>query len=147
MEFKEKIIEAFRRNGFRATTQRVVIAQVVLSSKNHPTAEQVFEIIQRSNPSISLSTVYNTIHTMKEMNMLQELALGNNHRYDPNTTIHVNLFCQNCGDIIDVESQTIEREIDLISKRRRFSITGHRFDIHGICRKCQISDQSQVSSK
>lgn len=141
MESKEKIIEVFRKNGFRATPQRIAIAQVVLNSRNHPSAEQVFEIVTRNNPSISLSTVYNTLNTMKNVNMVQELAFANNHRYDSNTSIHVNLVCQNCGDIIDIENETLENEMDNISKRRGFSITGHRFDIYGTCRKCAINSQ------
>ena len=137
---KEEIIEAFRKNGLRATPQRIAIAQVVLNSKDHPTAEQVFDFVKMAYPSISLSTVYNTLNTMRDVNMLQELAFGNNHRYDPNLSIHVNLVCQKCGDIIDIESKTIEKEVERISKRRRVSITGHRFDLYGICRRCEEED-------
>lgn len=134
-------MEAFRRNGFRATPQRIAIAQFVLNSKDHPTAEQVFDFVKRTYPSISISTVYNTLNSMRDVNMVQELAFGNIHRYDPNTSIHVNLVCQNCGDIIDIENKTIEKEVEKISKRRRVSITGHRFDIYGICQKCEIVNQ------
>ena len=119
-------MEAFRRNGFRATPQRIAIAQAALSSKEHPTAEQIYEIVNKTNPTISLSTVYNTLNAMRDTNMLQELAFGNNHRYDPNTRIHVNLVCQKCGDIIDVEDKTIEDEVTNISSRRRFSIINQR---------------------
>jgi Fur family transcriptional regulator, peroxide stress response regulator len=141
MESKEKIIEAFRRNGFRATPQRIAIAQIVLGSKDHPTAEQVYELVNRSNPSISLSTVYNTLHVMRDVNMLQELAFDNIHRYDPNTSMHINLVCEKCGEIVDIEDETIEKKVDRISKRRGFSITGHRFDIYGICRRCEIDNK------
>ncbi len=141
MGSREKIIEAFRRNGFRATTQRIAIAQVVLGSKDHPTAEQVYELVRRSHPSISLSTVYNTLHAMRDVNMLQELAFDNVHRYDPNASVHVNLVCQKCGEIVDIEDETIEKEVDRISKRRGFSITGHRFDVYGVCRRCGMDDE------
>jgi len=134
-------MEAFRRNGFRATPQRIAIAQFVLNSKDHPTAEQVFDFVKMAYPSISLSTVYNTLNSMRDVNMVKELAFGNIHRYDPNISIHVNLVCLNCGDIIDIENKTIEKEVEKISKRRRVSITGHRFDIFGICRKCEIVNQ------
>ncbi len=136
MDPREKIMEAFRRSGFRATAQRIAIAQVVLSSKDHPTAEQVFEVVRITNPTISLSTVYNTLNTMKEMNMIHELAFNNNHRFDPNIKIHINLVCQNCGEIIDVDNEIIEKEIKTVSKKRGFKITGHRIDIYGTCRKC-----------
>jgi Fur family peroxide stress response transcriptional regulator len=137
MESKEKIIKTFRRNGLRATPQRIAIAQFLLNSKDHPTAEQVFDIVKMTHPSISLSTVYNTLNSMRDVNMVQELAFGNNHRYDPNTSIHVNLVCQNCGNIIDIESETIKKEVDKISTRNKVSILSHRFDIYGICRKCE----------
>jgi Fe2+ or Zn2+ uptake regulation protein len=75
---------------------------------------------------------------MRDVNMVQELAFSNIHRYDPDTRIHVNLVCQKCGEIIDIENKTIEKEVDKISKRRRVSIKGHRFDLYGTCRKCDI---------
>ena len=141
MDFREKIIEAFRRNGFRATPQRIVIAQAVLSSKDHPTAEQVFDLVTKTNPSISRSTVYNTLHTMRDINMLHELAFGDNHRFDPNIRIHVNLVCRNCGAIIDIENDVIEKEVEEISKKRRFTVTSQRFDIYGICRNCRKNNK------
>lgn len=141
MDFGDKIIETFRRNGFRATPQRVAIAKAVLGNKNHPTAEEIYEIVTRVNPSISLSTVYNTLNTMRDSNMIIELAFGDTNRYDPNTNIHVNMVCQNCGQIIDIENKTLEEEVNRISKKRKFSITGHRFDLYGVCRSCEIKNK------
>ena len=141
MESKEKIIESLRKNGFRVTPQRIAIAQVISSSKDHPTAEQVFNIVKRTHPSISISTVYNTLNAMRDAKMIQELAFNNTHRYDPNTSVHINLVCLNCGDIIDIENKTLEVEVNKISKSKMFSITGHRFDIYGICRKCEKVNQ------
>ena len=141
MESKEKIIDSLRRNGFRATPQRIAIAQFVSSSKDHPTAEQVFETVKRTFPSISLSTVYNTLNSMRDAKMIQELAFNNTNRYEPNTRVHINLVCLNCGAIIDIENKTLEAEVNKISKNRMFSITSHRFDVYGICRKCEKADQ------
>lgn len=138
MESRKKIINTFREKGFRATPQRIAIAQAVLSSKKHPTVEQVHEMVRRNHPSISLSTVYNTLHTMKYVNMVQELAFSDNSRFDANTNIHVNLMCEKCREVIDIESDAMEIEVVTISKRRGFTITGHRFDIYGVCRKCSL---------
>ena len=66
MESIEKIIESFRRNGFRATPQRIAIAKIVSRSKDHPTAEQVFEIVKRIYPSISLSR-FDTVGLIKDL--------------------------------------------------------------------------------
>ena len=55
--------------------------------------------------------------------------------------MHVNLVCLNCGEIVDVESEAIEAEVNRIAKSRGITVTGHRFDLYGICRKCEINSQ------
>ena len=78
---------------------------------------------------------------MRDAKMIQELAFNNTNRYEPNTRVHINLVCLNCGAIIDIENKTLEAEVNKISKNRMFSITSHRFDVYGICRKCEKADQ------
>ena len=137
MVSKEKIIEAFRRNGFRATLQRTAIAQIVLNRKDHPTAEQVFNIVRRGYPLISLSTVYNTLNTLRNVNMVRELAFNDDAtRFDPNMQVHFNLVCDRCGSISDFEDRNIKEFIDKAGQKARFHVTGMRFDLYGICDKC-----------
>ena len=74
MESKERIMEEFRRKGFRATPQRIAIAQIVLSSKDHPTAEQIYQAVKKKYPTLSPATVYQTLHLLTEIGLLQELG-------------------------------------------------------------------------
>ena len=136
MASKNDVASSFRKKGYRATPQRIVIAQTVLKSKEHPTAEQVYDEVKREYPTISLSTVYNTLHILRDMNMVNELAFNDSIRFDPNTRIHINMVCENCGRIIDLLDNELLDIVVRISDKEGFSISGHRLDVYGKCRQC-----------
>jgi Fur family peroxide stress response transcriptional regulator len=136
MSSNKKIVEAFRKQGYRATPQRIAIARSVLRNKEHPSAEDVYEEVKRHFHTISLSTVYNTLHILRDMNMVNELAFNDSTRFDPNTSLHINLVCEACGNIIDLEDPGLEGLLGRISENMGFAVKGHRLDVYGICNKC-----------
>jgi Fur family transcriptional regulator, peroxide stress response regulator len=140
MDANRKIVDALRSRGYKATPQRIAIAQTVLRSKEHPSAETIHEEVLRIHPTVSLSTVYNTLHILRDMNFLNELNFNGTTRYDPNVDLHINMICLHCGKIIDVEEPTLKETIDKIAKRKGFKITGQRIDIYGVCKPCQRQD-------
>ena len=89
MNLGNKIIEVFRSKGYKATPQRIAIANTVLNSKKHPSAETIYEEVNQVYPTISLSTVYNTLHVLRDLDLVNELTFHDNTRYDPNIEIHV----------------------------------------------------------
>jgi len=134
---ESQIANIFRKKGFKATPQRIAIARTVLASKEHPTAERVYKEVSRFYPTVSLSTVYKTLHILKELDMLQELAFDDyGVRFDPNIKPHVNLICINCGEIEDAEDYSLREIINKVSERTGFKMVRQRFDAYGYCRKC-----------
>lgn len=131
------IIEALRRNGYRATPQRIAISRLTLQHRSHPTAETIYNEVKEFHPTVSLSTVYNTLHIIKDLNMVQELAFNDDViRFDPNIRPHLNIVCKRCGRIIDVEDKGLKEVIERAVKKVGFHPTGQRFDLYGICKKC-----------
>ena len=137
LDTNQRIVDALRKQGYKATPQRIAIAQTVLRSQNHPSAETIHAEVLRLHPTVSLSTVYNTLHILRDMNFLNELTLNGTTRYDPNVSLHINMICQHCGKVIDVEDPSLEESITNIAKKRGFKITGQRVDVYGICKPCQ----------
>jgi len=137
MSARDKIIEAFRTKGYRATSQRIAIADSVLNSKKHPSAEAIYEEVKQVFPTLSISTVYNTLHLLKDLNLVKELAFHDNTRYDPNTEIHVNLVCERCQEITDLEDPELEEYIKYATEKEGFTVTGYRLDVYGLCRDCK----------
>ena len=79
-----------------------MIADVVISSHDHPTAEQIYIRIKESGASISLATVYNNLKTLVEDGVLRKITLeGSPDRFDC-ADGHQHLICARCGKLSDI---------------------------------------------
>jgi Fur family peroxide stress response transcriptional regulator len=79
---------------------------MALNSKDHLTAEQVYQAVKKKYPTLSPATVYQTLRLLTEIGLLQELGFGDRvSRYDPDTSPHNNIVCKNCGKIQDYEAE------------------------------------------
>ncbi len=133
----EQLIAKLRKSGFKVTPQRLVICEVILSSKEHPTADQVYEKVKKPYPAISLATVYQTLHLLSQIGLVQEMGFSNCvSRFDPDTSPHINIICQKCGKVEDYKAESIDKLWAQIIKELRFKPIGQRIDIYTYCNKC-----------
>jgi Fur family peroxide stress response transcriptional regulator len=134
----QQLIIQLRERGFRATPQRLAICEFVLSSKEHPTVDQVYQVVQKKHPTLSLATVYQTLHLFTEIGMLQELGFSDGiSRYDPNNSPHINIVCKNCGKIQDYESESVRRFLSQISVELDRTLVGQHLEIYTYCDHCK----------
>jgi Fur family peroxide stress response transcriptional regulator len=101
----DKVCANLRNEGRRVTPQRRVIVEVLMDNGAHLTAEEVLRRARRELPDLSPATVYNTLHELAALGMLQELDLGlglEQRRYDVATEEHDHLVCLGCGRVEDV---------------------------------------------
>jgi Fe2+ or Zn2+ uptake regulation protein len=114
-----------------------VIVQVLLEDDSHLTADQVLRRARRELPDISPATVYNTLHELTELGLVQELDLGlglGERRYDLDTAEHDHLVCLRCGRVEDVP-----RRDGLESSLRQdhdFDVVDRRVIYLGYCPDC-----------
>jgi Fur family peroxide stress response transcriptional regulator len=131
------IINALRKRGYKATSQRIAICRLVLSSREHPTAQRIYREMRRLHPTVSVATVYKTLRVLRELRLVQELPLPRGEtRFDSNLSPHVNVVCLQCGSVSDVNDQTIRGVVGRAASRIKFTVTAQRFDVYGICQKC-----------
>ncbi len=135
----ETILQALRQRGCRLTPQRSAILRAVLSSDEHPTAEQVFSQVRAEFPMTSLATVYNTLGLLREMGAVLEIGLGHGGmRYDGlRPEPHPHLICTQCQAILDADLPELKALGEAVSQATGFRINSHRFDFFGICPRCQ----------
>lgn len=140
METKQ-LIAKLRESGAKVTPQRLAICEIILSSKEHPTADQIFEKVKKTHPTISLATVYQTLHLLSQFGMLQELGFSNFvSRYDPDTSFHINVVCPKCGKIQDYKTEGIERIWTQIIEELKFRPIGQRVEVYAYCDRCLKSE-------
>jgi Fur family peroxide stress response transcriptional regulator len=135
---KEELFTMLRKNGHKVTPQRIAICEEVLSSKEHPTAETIFERVSMRHPAISMTTVYHTLDLLRKLELIQEIRFDDRvTRYDPNTSVHVNIICQECGKISDYESDVIQKQWNRIISEMKIEPVGQRLDAYVICENCK----------
>ncbi len=133
----QQLIAKLREKGFRVTPQRIAICEFILSSKDHPTADQVYQVVKKKYPTLSLATVYQTLGLLTEIGMLQELGFTDGiSRYDPDTSPHINIICRNCGKIQDYQAESIKKLWSQIIGDLGFKPIGQRLDIYRYCDQC-----------
>jgi Fur family peroxide stress response transcriptional regulator len=126
------------RKGFRATSQRMAIFRYTLGSRDHPTAQIIFKEVKRTQPGVSLATVYNTLKVLRELNLIHELASATGKkRYDSYLRPHLNFVCLQCCEISDVKARSACKMLLKTAAKVKFSVTTQCFDIYGICDKCK----------
>jgi Fur family ferric uptake transcriptional regulator/Fur family peroxide stress response transcriptional regulator len=119
------------------TKQRQAVLQVIRESELHLTANEVFEDARRILPSISFATVYNSLHYLKNANLIGEVTFGNDaSRYDRNLMRHDHAMCNKCGKLVDLELQIPDGMLKEAAKRSRFKPESIEFTLRGLCPAC-----------
>lgn len=133
------IIETLRKNGYKATTQRIAICRFALHSRDHPTAQRIYNEVRKMHPTVSLATVYKTLQILTEHGLIQELDLPQSQaRFDSCVEPHINLVCLQCGNIQDFNDKTAQEMVERVTTKAQFARTGQRLDIYGVCKTCRI---------
>jgi Fur family peroxide stress response transcriptional regulator len=105
-DIRTKIVTA----GLKATQQRIIILEMLLMHHHtHPTAEEVFQQITGTNPGISLGTVYKTLDSFVEVNLIKRVLSDNNRRFDVNEQPHGHIYCTNTKEIIDYADPELDK--------------------------------------
>ena len=98
-----EIIATLRENGIPATPQRIAVARFVLRTDAHPSADQVWEEVKKSCPTISRGTVYNTLNLLAEKGLLKTKVLKpGTTTFDPNVAEHHHFIDEETGEIYDI---------------------------------------------
>ena len=97
--------------GLRQTKQRLAICKVLFDGKEtfHFTIEKLKKIIEKGNKKkISLATLYNTVHALKEKGYLKEISLKRNKTFfDTNTKHHHHFYDEDMSQLVDIEDKNI----------------------------------------
>ena len=114
MNAHQDISALLQQRGIQPSAQRVAIAQHVLRTERHPTADEILAEVRRSFPMVSRATVYNTLRLFVERGLLQTFQFeGGVTVYDPNVDRHHHFIDEDSGEIADVPWDALEvRRID-----------------------------------
>ena len=134
----QELIKTLRKNEYKVTTQRLAICEFILSRKDHPTADQIYQGLRNEYPTISLGTVYKTLHLLKKLGLVQQLGFSEGSiRYDPDMELHINMVCSKCGKVYDYKAEKVKEIWDIIISDLKVIPKGQRIDIYYVCEDCK----------
>jgi Fur family ferric uptake transcriptional regulator len=135
--------------GLKSTRQRQVILDAFLAADGHITVDQLLARSRTADPKVSPATVYRTLRLLAECGLarLQQFD-GAPTMYEPLTgrEHHDHLVCTQCSQIVEFEDQRIEALQVLAAREHGFTVTSHRMELYGLCRRCQQDEKLRRSA-
>ena len=105
----EQTIQKLRSRGFKLTPQRLAVIKYLLGNTSHPSALTIHGDLKKKYPSLSFSTVYNTLNVLEEIGEVQSVYVFSDHlNYDPDVAPHMHFFCHDCKKIHDILLDDVE---------------------------------------
>ncbi|MCM1021272.1 MAG: transcriptional repressor [Muribaculum sp.] len=95
-------------HGIRPSAQRIAVLGVLMQHRVHPNAEQILEMLLPQMPTLSLTTVYNTLRLLVQQDVVRMLGVDRRSaRYDYSEMPHAHVWCRQCGELADVDTQLL----------------------------------------
>jgi len=130
--------------NLRMTRQRQVILEELRNVNTHPSADEIYEMVRKRLPRISLGTVYRNLEILAQSGEIQKLELGSTlKRFDGVPRDHYHIRCIRCDRVIDAPLDFSSKMDHDIQAATDFKIIGHKLEFIGICSAClKTSDLS-----
>jgi len=136
----QELLTLFRKNGYKATTQRLAIYNFIISREDHPSTDLIYQALKNDYPTISLGTVYKTLDLLEELGLVQKLRFTEDRvRYDPDMELHINMVCSKCGKIYDYKAENVKELWNVIIADLGIKPKGQRIDIYYKCDDCKVN--------
>jgi Fur family peroxide stress response transcriptional regulator len=136
----ERLSSIFKENNLKLTPQRYAIYKYLMQTKSHPSAEMIYQDLKEEYPMMSLATVYKTVKTLIDLELIQEFNVGeDNFRFDSNTSMHPHIVCLSCGRVDDMVNADFTHLNKDAEDYTDYQIEAHQIFFYGLCPKCKGS--------
>ncbi len=130
----ENLQSYLREAGIKPSVQRLKIFEYLTNSLSHPTVDNIFNALSSEIPTLSKTTVYNTLKLFHQQGIIIIINIEDNEtRYDADTSYHGHFKCEICKEVKDFPIPKHEK----ISSLEGHDISESHFYIKGVCAKCK----------
>lgn len=122
----------------RNTIQKEIVKDAVLSMKDHVSAEEVYEYINKAHPSIGKGTVYRNLNILSEEGAIRKVEVPDGPDvFDFTLKNHYHCRCLKCGKIFDVDMDEISDMLNKIHDDHGFKFLSYDIFFKGLCKDCK----------
>jgi len=138
MKIDETTRERFRTSGYTLTSQRRAVLEALEESGGHPSAEEVYLMVKRSNPRVALGTVYQALSVLEEIGVVESKRWAESPvRYDLNTEPHLDIKCESCEAVSEVSGVDFGNLKSRVQQGTPYRVTVAELMVEGVCPECQ----------
>lgn len=121
--------------GIQPSVQRIRIYEFLWNNRIHPTVDDIYERLHPEIPTLSRTTVYNTMKLFMESGLVQPLVIEEKEiRYDIDTSHHGHFKCEQCGSVFDFRAESSETGV--YPELAGFMIKERHLYFKGLCKNC-----------
>lgn len=134
----DRLTQILHQAGFKYTTPRQCVAEVLLSEKRHLTAPEIVDLVAARDASVGRMSVYRTLDLFTRLGLIRPVFQGGaNARYAVMFSgHHHHLVCENCGTVIHFDECPLTALEEQLVNRFGFTIEGHLLEFFGQCQDC-----------
>ncbi len=120
----------------KPSVQRMAIMEFLMKNRTHPTVEDIYTALSPFIPTLSKTTVYNTLKLFSEQGAVQILTIDErNACFDIETTPHAHFFCKKCGVIYDFPRDISQKDMSTLAEMGHEAYESHYY-YKGTCKPC-----------
>ncbi len=136
----EKYKQILSEKGIKPTYQRIKILEYLDKNHTHPTVDMIYAALYKKVPTLSKTTVYNTLDVLRQHGLVDLLTITETEvRYEYILQPHHHFYCRQCGKIIDLDVTCIYQEEMCVAGHKIETIHGY---FKGICSECLAKSES-----
>lgn len=133
-QLKEYLIN----RDIKPSTIRLKILEYLLNNPIHPTADDIYKNLLNQIPTLSKTSVYNTMELFADKGVVKVVCLDQKEaRYDINTCFHGHFKCRICGQVYDFP---ISYDIQAPQELKGFAIDDIDINFYGVCQNCKSGE-------
>ena len=126
--------------NIRPSVQRLAIYQFLCENHIHPTADTIYAALVPNMPTLSRTTVYNTLKQFVDCGLVQTITIEDGIlRFDADTTNHIHFKCRCCGEVFDIFTDFSQSKNFL---PQGFLLEKIQTNVWGICQNCQNKEEN-----
>jgi Fur family transcriptional regulator, peroxide stress response regulator len=130
----EDLLKRLKVKNIRLSHQRLKVLEYLTLNQCHPTVDQIYNSLHIEVPTLSKTTVYNTLNSLTEAGLVRVITIEDNEtRYDIRTDNHGHFKCESCKNIYDFD---INIDTLIINDLKDFEVNDKNVYFKGMCPKC-----------
>lgn len=131
---KETVVNKLEEKGIRPSVQRMAILRYLLEHRTHPSIDEIYNQLSEQIPTLSLTTVYNTLEQFSEKGLIKAISIdGKVIHYDGYTHVHAHFLCTKCRKVFDIDQNF---EIPQATVPEGFTVSNTEVYYTGTCKDC-----------